>query len=123
MARSSRERSYTMRPFRIRHWERSLRLASMELLMSMMLWQLPAHAKEPDMKYSTSYRTIQADGLSIFYRQSGPKDAPTLFLLDGLPSSSRMFEPMFARLSVPYDLVPPDSPVFAHSDSPDPIKF
>jgi len=47
----------------------------------------------------TSYRTTRIDGLSIFYRETGPKDAPTLLLLHGLPSSSRMFEPLFARLS------------------------
>jgi len=93
------------------------------LLMSVMLAPLPAHAKEPDMKYSTSYRTIQVDGLSIFYRESGPKDAPTLFLLHGLPSSSRMFEPLFARLSDRYHLVAPDYPGFGHSDWPDPKKF
>ena len=51
------------------------------------------------MKYPTSYRTATVDGLSIFYREAGPKDAPTLLLLHGLPSSSRMFEPLFARLS------------------------
>jgi pimeloyl-ACP methyl ester carboxylesterase len=39
------------------------------------------------------YRTIKVDGLSIFYREAGSKDAPTLLLLHGLPSSSRMFEP------------------------------
>ena len=40
------------------------------------------------------YRTAKVDGLSIFYREAGPKDAPTLLLLHGLPSSSRMFEPL-----------------------------
>ena len=50
------------------------------------------------------YRTVKVDGLSIFYREAGPKDAPTLLLLHGLPSSSRMFEPLFARLSDRYDL-------------------
>jgi pimeloyl-ACP methyl ester carboxylesterase len=48
------------------------------------------------MKYPTFYRTVQIDGLSVFYREAGPKDAPTLLLLHGL-SSSRMFEPLFAR--------------------------
>ena len=43
------------------------------------------------MKRPTFYRTTQVDGLSIFYREAGPKDAPTLLLLHGLPSSSRMF--------------------------------
>ena len=75
------------------------------------------------MKYPTSYRTIQIDGLSIFYREAGPKDAPTLLLLHGLPSSSRMFESLFARLSDRYHLVAPDYPGFGHSDWPDPKTF
>src|SRR5437879_662723 len=66
------------------------------------------HEKEHLMKYPTFYRTIQIAGLSIFYREAGPKDVPTLLLLHGLPSSSRMFEPLFARLSDRYHLVAPD---------------
>jgi pimeloyl-ACP methyl ester carboxylesterase len=46
-----------------------------------------------------SYRTVKVDGLSIFYREAGPKDAPTILLLHGLPSSSRMFEPLLTRLA------------------------
>src|ERR1700688_4074253 len=69
------------------------------------------------------YRTIQVDGFSIFYREAGPKDASTILLLHGLPSSSRMFEPLFARLSDRYHLVAPDYPGFGHSDWPDPKKF
>src|SRR5256885_6087020 len=38
------------------------------------------------------YRTVQVDGLAMFYREAGPQDAPTMLLLHGLPSSSRMFE-------------------------------
>src|SRR5881296_2387439 len=71
----------------------------------------------------TLYRTMQIDGLSIFCRETGPKDAPTMLLLHGLPSSSRIFEPLFARLSDRYDLVAPDYPGFGHSDWPDPKKF
>ena len=55
--------------------------------------------KEGRVAYHTMYRTQQIDGLSIFYREAGPKDAPTLLLLHGLPSSSRMFEPLFSRLA------------------------
>ena len=75
------------------------------------------------MEHPTTYRTIKVDGLSIFYREAGPKNAPTLLLLHGLPSSSRMFEPLFARLSDRYHLVAPDYPGFGHSDWPDPKKF
>ncbi len=61
--------------------------------------------------------------LSIFYREAGPKSASTILLLHGLPSSSRMFEPLFKRLSDRYHLVAPDYPGFGHSDWPDPKKF
>lgn len=75
------------------------------------------------MKHPTAYKTAQIDGLSIFYREAGPKDAPTLLLLHGLPSSSRMFEPIFSRMSDRYHLVAPDYPGFGHSDWPDPKQF
>jgi pimeloyl-ACP methyl ester carboxylesterase len=75
------------------------------------------------MEHATFYRKTQIGGLSIFYREAGPVDAPTLLLLDGLLTSSRMFEPLFARLSDRYHLVAPDYPGFGHSDWPDPKKF
>src|SRR6516165_6529512 len=67
----------------------------------------PAQSKESAMARRTAYRTMKVDGLSIFYREAGPKDAPTILLLHGFPSSSRMFEPLFARLSDRYHLVAP----------------
>src|SRR5438105_3330548 len=85
--------------------------------------QLLAQGQGHPVEHPTFYRTIQIDGLSIFYREGGPKDAPTLLLLHGLPSSSRMFEPLFARLSDRYHMVAPDYPGFGHSDWPDPKKF
>jgi pimeloyl-ACP methyl ester carboxylesterase len=69
------------------------------------------------------YRTTQIDGLSIFYREAGPPAAPTLLLLHGLPSSSRMFEPLFGRLADRFHLVAPDYPGFGHSDWPDASGF
>jgi pimeloyl-ACP methyl ester carboxylesterase len=86
-------------------------------------WVTQGQGKERSMQHSIFYRTIEIDGLSIFYREAGPKDAPTLLLLHGLPSSSRMFDPLFARLSDSYHLVAPDYPGFGHSDWPDPKKF
>ena len=75
------------------------------------------------MKHATRYRTIDIDGLSIFYREAGPKDARPLLLLHGLPSSSRMFEPLLQRLSDRYRLIAPDYPGFGHSTWPDPKQF
>jgi pimeloyl-ACP methyl ester carboxylesterase len=82
-----------------------------------------AQPKEPAMPHPTTYRTVKVDGLSIFYREAGPKDAPALLLLHGLPSSSRMFEPLFARLSGDVHLIAPDYPGFGHSDAPPPAAF
>jgi pimeloyl-ACP methyl ester carboxylesterase len=89
------------------------------------LFQALAQAEEKEhfMSNPTFYRTIRIGGLSIFYREAGPKDAPVLLLLHGLPSSSRMFEPLFSRLSDRFHLVAPDYPGFGHSDWPDPKKF
>ena len=75
------------------------------------------------MEHPTVYRTVQVDGLSIFYREAGPKNAPTILLLHGLPSSSRMFQPLLTRLADRYHLVAPDYPGYGHSDWPDPKQF
>lgn len=69
------------------------------------------------------YRTQKIDGLSIFYREAGPANAPTILLLHGLPSSSRMFEPLFARIADRFHLIAADYPGFGHSDWPDPKQF
>ena len=82
-----------------------------------------AQAKEKAMEQQVFYRTVKVDGLSIFYREAGPKDAPAIVLLHGLPSSSRMFEPLLTRLSDKYHLIAPDYPGFGHSDWPDPKEF
>ena len=75
------------------------------------------------MQHPVSYRTAQVDGVSIFYREAGPADAPVLVLLHGLPSSSRMYEPLLRRLSDRFRLIAPDYPGFGHSDWPDPQAF
>jgi pimeloyl-ACP methyl ester carboxylesterase len=82
-----------------------------------------AFAGDSKMTFPTYYRTVNIDGLKIFYREAGPSDAPTILLLHGLPSSSRMFEPLFRRLSSQYHLIAPDYPGFGHSDWPSPKSF
>src|SRR5271156_2085352 len=82
-----------------------------------------AQREEKTMERQVLYRTVKVDGLSIFYREAGRKDAPTILLLHGLPSSSRMFQPLLTRLAANYHLVAPDYPGFGHSDWPDPKQF
>jgi pimeloyl-ACP methyl ester carboxylesterase len=77
----------------------------------------------PDRAPAVTYRRIKVDGLSIFYREAGRPEAPTLLLLHGFPSSSRMYEPLLTRLSRWFHLVAPDYPGFGHSDAPDAKDF
>ena len=84
---------------------------------------LNAQNKEKTMEQQVFYRTVKVDGLSVFYREAGPKDAPAILLLHGLPSSSRMFQPLLIRLADNYHLVAPDYPGYGHSDWPDPKQF
>ncbi|SDR80724.1 alpha/beta fold hydrolase [Bradyrhizobium canariense] len=72
---------------------------------------------------TTTYHTLQVDGLNLFYREAGPKDAPTLLLLHGFPSSSRMFETLIPLLADRYHLVAPDYPGFGLSDAPPPSQY
>jgi pimeloyl-ACP methyl ester carboxylesterase len=78
---------------------------------------MPSHA-EP-----MTYRSVAVDGVKIFYREAGPRDAPTILLLHGFPTSSRMFQGLMPLLADRYHLVAPDYPGFGNSDAPPPDKF
>ena len=85
--------------------------------------RLNSQTEDMAMSNQVFYRTAKVDGLTIFYREAGPKNAPPILLLHGLPSSSRMFDPLLARLADKYHLIAPDYPGFGHSDWPDPKQF
>ena len=70
-----------------------------------------------------AYRTADVDGLSVFYREAGSADAPTLLLLHGFPSSSHMFRELIPLLADKFHLVAPDLPGFGKSDMPERDKF
>jgi pimeloyl-ACP methyl ester carboxylesterase len=63
----------------------------------------------------TTYRTIEADGTEIFYREAGDPATPALLLLEGFPSSSAQYEQLIGRLADRYHLVAPDYPGFGRS--------
>src|SRR5262249_37087695 len=65
-----------------------------------------------------SYRTIRVGDLDIFYREAGPKNAPTLLLLHGFPTSSQMFRTLIPKLADRYHLVAPDYPGYGYSSMP-----
>jgi alpha-beta hydrolase superfamily lysophospholipase len=69
---------------------------------------------------TTTYHSVKIDGVGIFYREAGSKDAPTLVLLHGFPSSSREFDTLIPLLATHYHLIAPDFPGFGQSDTPPP---
>ena len=64
------------------------------------------------------YRTVSVDGLEIFYRESGPQDAPAVLLLHGFPSSSHMFRNLIPILADKYHVIAPDFPGYGESSAP-----
>lgn len=70
-----------------------------------------------------TYRTIDVNGLKVFYRESGPSDAPKLLLLHGFPSAGHMFRDLIPQLADRFHVVAPDLPGFGQSDMPDRDSF
>ena len=70
-----------------------------------------------------AYRTVKIDGLDIFYREAGPKDAPVVLLLHGFPTSSHMFRNLIPALADEFHLVAPDYPGFGNSSMPTVDQF
>jgi pimeloyl-ACP methyl ester carboxylesterase len=71
----------------------------------------------------TRYQHATVDGCKIFYREAGPKTAPTVLLLHGFPTSSHMFRNLIPALADRYHVVAPDLPGFGFSDAPERKKF
>ena len=70
-----------------------------------------------------AYRTVKIDGLDIFYREAGPKDAPVVLLLHGFPTSSHMFRNLIPALADEFHLVAPDYPGYGNSSMPTVDEF
>lgn len=77
----------------------------------------------PSTSATTTYHRAEVDGVGVFYREAGPKDAPVIVLLHGFPSSSRMFETLIPLLATRYHLIAPDYPGFGQSDAPPPSQY
>lgn len=69
------------------------------------------------------YQTAKIDGVEIFYREAGPKDAPVILLLHGFPTSSQMFRNLIPLLADKYRVIAPDYPGYGYSGMPDRARF
>jgi pimeloyl-ACP methyl ester carboxylesterase len=68
-------------------------------------------------------RTIDVDGLNIFYREAGKLNAPKLVLLHGFPASSHQYRNLMPALAERFHVIAPDYPGFGNSEMPHPDKF
>lgn len=72
---------------------------------------------------NTEEKTVKINGLDVFYLEAGPKDAPTILLLHGFPTSSHMFRNLIPILSDKFHLVAPDMIGYGRSSMPTVDKF
>lgn len=68
--------------------------------------------------HPTTYNTVEVNGVDIFYREAGRKDAPTILLLHGYPTSSYMYRNLIEDLSDDFHLLAPDYPGYGRSEQP-----
>ncbi len=63
-------------------------------------------------------KTIEINGLSIFYRESGQENRETILFLHGNPTSSHMYKDLMSLLKDDYHVIAPDYPGYGFSDRP-----
>lgn len=83
---------------------------------------MTTESRSPESALATSYEQVRVRDASIFYREAGRRDRPTILLLHGFPTSSHMFRALIPRLAQRYHVVAPDLPGFGFTqlDAPHP---
>ena len=64
----------------------------------------------------TSIHRVEADGVTVFYREAGAADAPLVLLLHGFPTSSFQYRELMPRLADRYRVIAPDLPGFGFTE-------
>ena len=70
-----------------------------------------------------AYRNVKVGPVTVFYREAGNPQHPTLLLLHGFPTSSHMFRDLIPLVADRYHVVAPDLPGFGFSTAPDRKAF
>jgi len=99
------------------------------LSLALISYPSPSFAQEaakPEASSNTTsvrYQTVSIDGVDVFYREAGSKDAPAILLLHGFPTSSHMYRNLIPALADKYHVIAPDYPGFGQSAMPDRAEF
>jgi pimeloyl-ACP methyl ester carboxylesterase len=70
-----------------------------------------------------TYHATDVKGVKVFYRESGPPEAPKLLLLHGFPTAGHMFRDLIPQLADRFHAVAPDLTGFGQSAMPDRDSF
>jgi pimeloyl-ACP methyl ester carboxylesterase len=73
------------------------------------------HANAAENPAQVHYKTLEIQGVSVFYREAGPVTAPTVLLLHGFGASSYMFRDLIPQLAGKYHVIAPDLPGFGQT--------
>jgi pimeloyl-ACP methyl ester carboxylesterase len=71
----------------------------------------------------TSIHRVNADGVTVFYREAGKESAPVVLLLHGFPTSSFQFRELIPRLADRYRVIAPDYPGFGFTEVPEQRRY
>jgi len=93
-------------------------ITSVTTMLVFILWSAVVSGQSGPSQHPTEFKTLKVKGVEIFYREAGKKDAPTLVLLHGYPTSSHMYRNLIRELSNEYHLIAPDYPGYGQSEQP-----
>ena len=82
-----------------------------------------ASGDAPDPMREVRHESVEIEGLNIFYREAGDPKSPTILLLHGFPTSSRMFRNLIPALADEFHLIAPDYPGYGNSSMPSVDEF
>ncbi len=82
-----------------------------------------AHQDGSKMWPRTAVHRVEADGVKVFYREAGPKNAPVILLLHGFPTSSFQYRELIPRLADKYRVIAPDLPGFGFTEVPEARQY
>src|ERR1700743_4025809 len=77
----------------------------------------------PSKEHPMHFKTIEIDGINVFYREGGDPSKPKLVLLHGFPSSSHQYRNLIPALENHFHVIAPDYPGFGNSDMPPRDKY
>lgn len=99
----------------------SIRFARHYVLLTVLMAAIMSHSTQA--QPPVYHRTVDINGVTIFYREAGPTDAPIVLLLHGFPTSSHMYRNLIPRLAEQYHVVAPDYPGYGASEMPSRENF